>query len=164
MDDFPAPPRIDSLERFTEGLRWGFASAFHDAARTVFAVSPTFEHWPLDELAVLEPLAAWLRLPQRRLVLLAASYDEVPRRQPRFTGWRRDWVHAMQTLQCPQEFAAELPSLLIDDRRTCVHLIDPVHGRGRAERDARARLLWQEKIDVVLQRSEPAFAVTTLGL
>jgi hypothetical protein len=29
---------------------------------------------------------------------------------------------------------------------------------------SRARLLWQEKIDVVLQRSEPAFAATTLGL
>lgn len=164
MDDLSPPPRIDSLESFTEGLRWGLNAAIADGTRTLFCVSPSFEFWPLDEVPVLQALTDWLRLPQRRLVMLAASYDEVPRRQPRFTGWRRDWVHAMQTLQCPQEFAAELPTLLIDDRRTCVHLIDPVHGRGRAERDARSRLLWQERIDVVLQRSAPAFAVTTLGL
>jgi hypothetical protein len=164
MDNIGTPPRIDSLAAFADALRWGFLAGVADGTRCFICVDPGFELWPLDDEALLEPLTAWLRLPQRRLVLLAASYDDVPRRLPRFTTWRRDWAHAIQALQCPQEFAAELPSLLIDDRRTCVHLIDPVHGRGRAERDARSRLLWQEKVDVVLQRSEPAFAVTTLGL
>lgn len=163
-EELGAAPRIDSREAFADGLRWGFAAALADGARSITCVDPNFELWPLDDAALLDSLTAWLKLPQRKLVLLAASYDEVPRRQPRFTGWRVHWAHAIQALQCPQEFAAELPSLLIDDRRTCVHLIDPVHGRGRADRDARSRLLWQEKVDVVLQRSEPAFAVTTLGL
>lgn len=161
----PGPaPRIDSREAFADAIRWGMAAAMADGTRSITCVDPSFELWPLDDVPLLDALTAWLRLPQRRLILLAASYDEVPRRQPRFTSWRVHWAHGIQALQCPQEFAAELPSLLIDDRRTCVHLIDPDHGRGRAECDARARLLWQEKVDVVLQRSEPAFAVTTLGL
>jgi hypothetical protein len=164
MDDLGTPPRMESREDFAQAVRWGFAAAVADGARCITCVDPGFELWPLDDAPLLESLTAWLRLPQRRLVLLAASYDEVPRRQSRFTAWRRDWTHAIQALQCAQEFAADLPTLLIDDRRTCVHLIDPVHGRGRAERDARSRLLWQDKVDVVLQRSEPAFAVTTLGL
>ncbi len=164
MDELSRPPRIDSSEAFAEAIRWGMSAAVSDGTRSITCVDPSFELWPLNEVALLETLTAWLRLPQRRLVLLAASYDEVPRRHARFTAWRRDWAHAIQALQCPEEFAAELPTLLIDDRRTCVHLIDPVQWRGRAERDPRARLLWQERVDVVLQRSEPAFAVTTLGL
>ncbi|MDP3613114.1 MAG: hypothetical protein Q8R98_14755, partial [Rubrivivax sp.] len=71
---------------------------------------------------------------------------------------------AIQALQAPEEFVPGLPTLLLDDRRVSVHLIDPVHWRGRADLDVRARLLWQEKVDVVLQRSEPGFAVSTLGL
>jgi hypothetical protein len=164
MDEPTAPPRIDSLEAFEAAVRWGFAAAAEDGARCITCVDPSFELWPWDDEALLGPLTAWLRLPQRRLVLLAAGYESVPLRLPRFTRWRRDWAHAIQPMQCPQEFAADLPTLLVDDRRVTVQLIDPVHFRGRADRDARSRLLWQEKIDVVLQRSEPAFAVTTLGL
>ncbi len=164
MGEPDTAPRIDSHEAFTDAIRWGMAAAMADGARSITCVDPSFEWWPLDDLSLLDALTAWLKLPQRRLVLLAAHYDEVPRRQPRFTSWRVHWAHAIQALQCPQEFAAELPSVLIDDRRVCVHLIDPLQGRGRAERDVRARLRWQEKLDVVLQRSEPAFAVTTLGL
>ena len=158
------PPRFDSRESFDAAMRWGFETALANSARCITCVALNFEEWPLDEPALLERLTVWLRLPQRRLVLLAASYDEMPRQRPRFTGWRRDWAHAISALQPPLEMAADLPTLLIDDRSVAVHLIDPLHWRGRAAIDARARLLWQEKIDAILQRSEPAFAVTTLGL
>ena len=159
-----AVPLIDSRESFTAALRWGFETAIERGARCITCADPGYEEWPLDDAALLERLTAWLRLPQRRLVLLAANYDTVPRRLPRFTGWRRDWAHAIQALQAPQEFAFDVPTLLIDDRSVSVHLLDPLHWRGRAAVDARSRLLWQEKIDALLQRSEPAFAVTTLGL
>lgn len=164
MNDDTAIPRIDSRESLAAALRWGFEQAFAQDARCITCVDATFEHWPLNEPPLLQALTAWLRRPQRRLVLLAASYAEVPQRQPRFTAWRRDWAHAIQALQAPQEMAADLPTLLLDDRSVAVHLIDPLHWRGRASLDVRARVLWQERIDVVLQRSEPAFAVTTLGL
>ena len=158
------PPRIDSRESFSAALHWGFERAIAGGARCITCTDPSFEAWPLNDAALLQQLTQWLRLPQRRLVLLAASYDTVPRQLPRFTAWRRDWAHAIQALQPQPEFALDVPALLIDDRHVSVHLIDPLHWRGRAADDARTRLLWQEKIDVVLQRSEPAFAVTTLGL
>jgi len=157
-------PLIDSREAFALAVRWGFETAMAHDARCITCVDPTFELWPLDDVALLSSLTAWVRLPQRRMVMLAARFDEVPRRQPRFTAWRRDWAHAIQALQAPEEFAAELPTVLLDDRSVSVHLMDPLHGRGRAGVDVRARLLLQERIDVVLQRSEPAFAVDTLGL
>ena len=163
MSDEPTPT-IDSREGFAAALRWGFERAIADGARSITAVDPTFEHWPLDEPHLLQALTAWMRLPQRRLVLLAARYDEVPRRQPRFTAWRRDWAHAMTVLQAPQEFVEKLPTVLLDDRRVSVSLLDPLNWRGRTSLALRTRLHWQEQIDVVLQRSEPAFAVTTLGL
>jgi hypothetical protein len=163
-DNLPPPPRIDSRESFEQAVLWGFETAIAEGTRSILCVDPSFEAWPLDDPALLERLTAWLRLPQRRLQLLAASYDEFPRQLPRFTEWRRHWAHAVQPAQCPQEFAAGLPSVLLDERRISVQLIDSVHWRGRADRDARSRLLWQERIDVVLQRSEPAFAITTLGL
>ena len=158
------PPIIDTRESFQAALRWGFEHAAADGARCITCVDASFEHWPLDDAGLLEGLTAWAKLPQRRLVLLATRYDEVPRRQPRFTAWRRDWAHALTALQSPQDFAADLPTLLLDDRKTSVHLIDALNWRGRAGVDPRARMLWQEKIDVVLQRSEAGFAVTTLGL
>ena len=159
-----AVPLIESREAFTAALHWGFQTAIEKGARCITSADPNFEEWPLDDAALLQRLTAWLRLPQRRLVLLAANYDTVPRRLPRFTGWRRDWAHAIQAWQAPQEFALDVPTLLLDDRSVTVQLLDPLHWRGRAAVDARSRLLWQERIDVVLQRSEAAFAVTTLGL
>ncbi len=159
-----APPAIDTRAGFHRALLWGAASAIGDGARRIVWVDADFDDWPLDDAGLLDPLTAWLKLPMRQLVLLAARYDGVPRRHPRFTAWRRDWGHAMQTLQAPAEMAEGLPTLLLDDRRTCVQLIDRVHWRGRSSLDARTRLQWHDSIDVVLQRSEPAFAATTLGL
>lgn len=157
-------PVIDTRDSFTAALRWGFDQALAQSARSLCLVDPTYEHWPLDEVDVLQTLSQWARLPGRQLILLAARFDEVPRRQPRFTAWRKDWAHSIQALQAPPEFASDLPTLMLDDRRLCVHLIDAVSWRGRAAQDPRARLRWQEKIDVVLQRSEAAFAASTLGL
>lgn len=158
------PPPIDSLPSWQAALRWGMATAAAQGARCITCVDPDFESWPLDDAALLQGLAAFLRQPGRRLVLLAASFDAVPRRLPRFTTWRRDWAHAIQALLIPEEMALETPHLLIDDRELSVNLIDPAHWVGRARLDGRARWLLQEKVDALLQRSEPGFPVTTLGL
>lgn len=159
-----AAPVIDTRESFAAALRWGFDHALAQGSRGLIWVDPTFEHWPLDDVNVLQTLTSWARLPGRQLTLLAARFDELPRRQPRFTAWRKDWAHTIRALQAPPEFSADLPTVLMDDRELSVHLIDAVNWRGRAALDPRARLLWQERVDVVLQRSEPAFAATTLGL
>jgi hypothetical protein len=157
-------PAIDSRAGFQAALRWGFEQALAASARRIVCSDTDFAEWPLDDAALLQSLGAWLRLPQRRLVLLAHSYDEVPRRWPRFTAWRADWAHALDTWLAPQDPALALPTLLVADATVSVHLIDAAHWRGRASLDQRRAHQWCEELDVVLQRSERGFPVNTLGL
>jgi len=157
-------PLIDTRAGWQAALRWGFETSLQRGARRITCVDAGFETWPLDDPALLQGLTAWLRLPQRRLVLLARQYDEVPRRFPRFTAWRRDFGHAVEPWQAPEELASDLPNLLLDDGTVSVQLVDEMHWRGRAALDARSATLWRERTDVILQRSTPAFAAVTLGL
>ena len=158
------PPPIDSRTGFHAALAWGFESAMASGARRILCCDTDFSNWAWDEVATLDLLSAWLRLPQRSLVLLARTYDSVPRCHPRFNRWRADWTHAMAAWQVADEVPPELPSVLVADRSISVQLIDPLHWRGRASDDERVAHRWREAVDVLLQRSEPGFAVRTLGL
>lgn len=159
-----APPPIDSRAGFRAALLWGFQSAFDEDARRIVCVDPDFAEWPWDDAGLLVGLTAWLKRPQRRLVLLAARDDVLPRRCPRFDKWRADWTHAVEGRLAPEEAAADLPVLLCSDRRASVQLLDAEHWRGRSALDARAALLWLQALEPVLQRSQPGFSVRTLGL
>jgi hypothetical protein len=163
-DDTPTPPKIDSRASFVAALEWGFQNAIAHTARRIICVDADFALWPLDDAALHQILTAWLRQPQRQLTFLARDYGQVPQRFARFMTWRRDWAHAIQYLQAPRELAAELPNALVSDGKVSVQLMDEEHWRGRAQLDSRAAHLLREQIDVVLQRSELAFAVNTLGL
>lgn len=163
MNNMPAPP-ITSRSEFQAAVRWGFETAMASSARRIVAVDPHFADWPLDDPALHSALTAWLRLPQRRLVLLATRYDELPRRHARFVAWRALWAHAIDTRAPAEDDVADLPTLLVDDGSTSVHLRDALHWRGRADADPRSAHQWRERIDVLLQRSEPAFPVNPLGL
>jgi hypothetical protein len=159
------PPAIDGPEDFAPAVRWAVGTAIADGARTITAVDLAFgENWPWDDAALLSALAGWLRLPQRRLVLLAADYADMPARHPRFVQWRRDWAHAITPFVAPEELTSLLPTALFDDRRVSVVRLDAVQGRGRASLEPRTRLHWHDKTDAVLQRSSAGFPVTTLGL
>ena len=157
-------PAIDSRAGFQAAVRWGFEAAAAQGARRIVCTDATFADWPWDDPALLQGLTAWFKLPQRRLVLLARSFDEVPRRHPRFNAWRAAWTHVMEAWSPPQDMALDLPALLTCDRAATVHLIDPLRWRGRCTLDERQAHLWCEEIDAVLQRSERAFAVNVLGL
>jgi hypothetical protein len=158
------PPAITSRSAFVAALHWGFAQAIAGPARRIVCVDRDFADWPLDDAGLHGRLAAWLRLPQRRLVLLANDFGGVPRRHPRFVAWRAVWAHAIEAWSPPEDLASGLPTLLVDDMTVSVHLADNVHWRGRAEADAGAAQLWRDRVDAVLQRSEAAFAVNLLGL
>jgi hypothetical protein len=70
----------------------------------------------------------------------------------------------MSAWQAPADWPHEMPTLLVADRSVSVQLTDRLHWRGRTQNDERAAHSLREGLDVVLQRSEPAFAVRTLGL
>ncbi|MBA4177955.1 MAG: hypothetical protein C0505_15575 [Leptothrix sp. (in: Bacteria)] len=159
-----APPVIDSRSGWHAALSWGFGTAMAQEARRIVVVAPDFADWPLDDPALLQALTGWLRLPQRRLVLLAAGFEALPRRCPRFTSWRAPWMHAIEGWQVPDDLARDLPTVLTCDKGVSVQLIDAQHWRGRADVDDRRARQWGEEIDVVLQRSERALAVRSLGL
>jgi hypothetical protein len=159
-----APPVIDSRLGWHAAGVWGFTTAMTQGARRIVAVDPDFADWPLDDSAVLQGLTDWLRLPQRRLVLLAARFDELPRRCPRFNAWRTPWTHAIEGWQVPDDLARDLPTVLSCDGAVNVQLIDALHWRGRVALDVRRARQWCEEFDVVLQRSDRALAVRTLGL
>jgi hypothetical protein len=164
MSDEGLPSCIDSYAAFVAAIKWGFQTATRQNARQIVCADASFALWPLDDAALLQGLAAWLRLPQRQLTFLARDFNEVPQRFARFMSWRRDWAHAIRYLQAPQELAGDLPCALVSDGKVGVQLMDAEHWRGRAQEDSRAAYLLRERIDVVLQRSEATFAVNTLGL
>lgn len=164
IDHTDGEPRIDSRASFVDALLWGFRTAFDQRARRIVCADGDFAQWPLDDPQLLQDLTNWLRTPQRRLVLLARGYDEVPRRCPRFNAWRTSWSHAIEAWVAPVELAAALPTLLVADTAVGVELIDAVHWRGRASLQARNAWRWNQDLDAVLQRSERGFPVNTLGL
>ncbi len=161
-------PRIDSRPSFVAALRWGFDAAFAQGARRIVCADPDWADWPLwNDPGLLQSMAAWMRRPQRRLVLLARHYDTLERRCPRFNTWRADWMHAIEAWQPPEELQPELPTVLVSEggeQPLSVQLIDAKHWRGRAEQDAQRARLWCDELDAVLQRSERTWAVRPLGL
>jgi hypothetical protein len=161
-------PHISSRESFVAALRWGLDTAWAQGARRIICADPDWADWPLwNDPSVLQALAAWLRRPQRQLVLLARHYEQLERRCPRFNTWRADWMHAIQAWQPPEDLTPELPTVLVSEggeKAVSVQLIDAQHWRGRAEVGARRARLWCEELDVVLQRSERTWAVRPLGL
>jgi hypothetical protein len=158
------PPVIDSQVGFSAAVAWGFETALALGARRIVCADTDFAIWPWDEPATLTLLTAWLRLPQRSLVLLARDFGGVPKQHPRFNHWRRDWTHAIAAWQVPADWTPDIPGLLVADRAVSVLLIDSIRWRGRAQADERTAQDLRQGLDVVLQRSEPAFAVRTLGL
>lgn len=159
-----APPPITSRSEFVAALHWGFEQAIAGNARRIVCVDADFANWPFNDAALQALLTGWLKLPQRRLVLLATNYDAVQRLHPRFVAWRALWAHAIEAWSPQDGEAPELPTLLLDDRALCVQLFDAVHWRGRAALDARATRLLRDEVDVLLQRSEASFPVNSLGL
>jgi len=154
------------------GTRSEFVAAVHQAlelaqaqrARRMVWADTDFANWPLDDAALLQRLVDWLRLPQRQLLLLAADYEDLRRRHARFTAMYGLWSHAIVARAPAQDEAAPLPCLMLAGGTAAVHLMDTEHWRGWISADAGVLRRWQERADALLQRSEVAFPVTTLGL
>jgi hypothetical protein len=162
----PAPQQrpIESRTEFIAALHDAVDQAVKQATRRMIWVDANFAEWPLEDPALLQRLADWLRLPQRQLLLLAADYDGLRRRHARFLAWYRLWSHAINAFSPSPDDVAELPCVLWAENAGLVYLLDPLRWRGGAVADALQQRQWRDRIDAILQRSEPAFPATTLGL
>jgi hypothetical protein len=157
------PVEFDSLAGFCAAVCAAAQAALEQRARSLLLVSPGFEGWPLEEPALLEALAAFVRLPDRRVRLIASRFDGVARACPRFVAWRQVWSHRVEALT-PAEDGAELPTLLLADRHLAVRVIDAQHWRGRVMVDRPAVHRLRHELDAFAQRCEPTFGASTLGL
>jgi hypothetical protein len=164
MTSDTTPPPITSRAEFGAAVLWALQTSVAAGARRVVWVDPDFANWPLDDPLLHDMLTAWLRLPGRRLVLLAADYASVPRQHPRFVAWRRWWPHAIDAWTPADGSNTGLPTLALDDGAVSVQLINAQRWRGRASVDPRSARLWRDQIDAVLQRCESAFPIHTLGI
>lgn len=153
---------IDGRSEFTDAVRHALAQAVHDRVREICLVDPDFEGWPLDDPAVLAGLNAWIRLPMRRMLVIASRFDAVPRLFPRFTEWRATFSHSVECRATDVE-ASQVPTLLLAGV-TSLELADRRRWRGHQLADDREISDWREVVDALVQRSEPDFGPTTLGL
>lgn len=153
---------IDGRSDFIDAVRRALAQALHTRARELCFVDPDFESWPLDDPALLATLAHWARLPDRRLLIVAGSFEAVPRRFARFTEWRGTWAHVVQAHVTEVE-PSQIPTLLLAGEASLM-LADRLRWRGHGLATDKEVADWREVVDVLLQRSEPGFGVNTLGL
>jgi len=153
---------INGRSEFTAALRRACSQAARERARELCFVDPDFEAWPLEDPEVLSALTAWVRLPKRHLLMIAGRFDDLPRRRPRFTEWRRLWAHAIECRATEVE-ASQIPTLLLAGAHS-LQMADRLQWRGHWLADDSEISAWREVVDVLLQRSEPDFPANTLGL
>ncbi|HET9823370.1 MAG TPA: hypothetical protein VFQ16_16245 [Burkholderiaceae bacterium] len=161
-DESARPGAIDGRTAFRDAVRRAFATAARERVRELQLVDVDYEAWPLDDAGVLEALGAWARLPSRRLLMVAARFDALPRLFPRFAAWRRDWSHVVECRATDVE-PSQIPTLVLAGPAS-LHLADAQRWRGHWLATPREVDDWHEVVDVLVQRSEPGFAVNTLGL
>jgi len=153
---------IDGRTEFRAAVRLALSEAVSNAVRELVFVDPDFESWPLEDPQVLGSLTSWARLPKRQLLIVAGRFDELPRRCPRFTAWRRDWAHVVACHATAVE-SSQIPTLLLGGVQS-LHLADRLRWRGHWLDGDSQISAWREVVDVLMQRSEPDFPANMLGL
>jgi hypothetical protein len=164
MSDEPVIARnLASRDEIVDAARELLSRLGADSAREITLIDLDFTPWPLDDPAVVDALTRWIHLPGRRLRLVGARFDIVERQQPRFTAWRKPFAHAVESLSPTELDATDVPSLLWLGQG-CLELLDRERWQARWITERRALVLQQERIDALVQRCEPAWPVTVLGL
>ena len=157
----PSGP-FSGVQVFAQMVRDALATAARDGWSTMVWSDPNFLDWPLRERGVIESLDGWVRS-GRRLILLAAQYDDIRRHHPRFVTWRGIWDHRLDCRISRGIGGEEVPSALWSPQWSMQRL-DVVRCSGIASSDAQRRASVKEMLDEFLRQSGPGFSVTTLGL
>jgi hypothetical protein len=154
---------IDSRSGFHAAVREALAEAARVGCKELVLVDRDFTDWPLGESGVVESLTQWAYA-HRHLTLIAAHFDEVPRRHPRFVRWRVQFAHVVEARAAHEDDARDLPTLLFAPGLFALRLFDPVRYRGAMDRSAAEDARCRDQIDVFTQRSHESFPASTLGL
>ena len=145
-------------------MQSALAQAEAAGSREIFMSDPTFADWPLNDRAIVESLSRWIDS-RCTLTLMAHGFDELARRQLRFVAWRQQWSHVVRCRSDPELGVEQVPTAAsgAGPRSSCAcSTASTTAARCRAGRSTCTES--RETIDALLQRSEEAFPVTTLGL
>jgi hypothetical protein len=159
----PTEAILASRDDFQRALLAGLSEADDAGSALLWFSDADFAAWPLGQPALIDALTRWVGA-RRRLVLLAADYEGLASRHPRWHRWRRHWSHAVECRRVAEELAATVPTMLLVPQRVAVRLHDPRRHRGRVLRAEADLAACAQQLDALSQRSEGALPVTTLGL
>jgi hypothetical protein len=162
-DELPPSRIITSRGDFHAALRQSFALAADHGCREIFIADPGFADWPLGEREVVESLSRWAYA-HRKLTVLAQSFDDFPRRHIRWVEWRRQWAHVVECRTLCEDDAGKLRGLFLAPGLVTLRVLEAEHYRASLSFEAADAIRARDGLDALLQRSEEAFPVTTLGL
>jgi hypothetical protein len=154
---------FDTRAGFRDAVARCIADAAARRARRLTLVDQDFVGWPLEDAAVLDGLARFALLPERRIVLIAQRFDAVQRDCARFVQWRRTWSHVVQPLSPPED-RLTWPTLVLADAAFALRVFDRDRWRGRVEAGSSAVTQLAEEIDAFAQRCEASFPANVVGL
>jgi hypothetical protein len=171
-DAAPTPPpaahpgRFEGPAAFAEAVRWAWREAIARGARRIVFADEDFAAWPLGDTEALAASAAWMRLPQRRLVLLAPgpAYEAVERLHARFAQWRTPWSHAIDAHELPDDAALAAPCAVGSDAGPGLLVQSRESWAGHTFDGGRSAQAVRERIDALLQRSPIGWPAKRLGL
>jgi peptidyl-tRNA hydrolase len=154
---------LDGRHAFQQAIREGIAAAAAEGCREMWFCDAHYGDWPLSERAVIETLSAWA-YSHRKLVVLAHTFEQFPKRHARWVEWRRQWSHIVECRALEEIESAEVPCLLLAPDVVTVRIHDAVRHRGTWSRALDDAIRARELVDAVSQRSVESFPATTLGL
>lgn len=154
---------IASRSGFHDALRSAFAEVAGAGCRELWLSDATFAEWPLGERTVVESLTQWVHS-QRRITVLAETFDDMTRRHPRWVVWQRQWAHVVHCRTKSEREPGSVPTLFLAPKLFSLKIVDPLRFRGRQSRDMSDMVHDRELLDAVLQHSEAAFPASTTGL
>lgn len=157
--------RIDGQPAFAQAISETLRAAAERGDPELWLCDRDFAAWPLGARDVVDSFNQWvLNTRQARCVLVASSFDELPRQHARWVAWRQPWAHRVACLQVPEELAVDLPCLLLAGQGHVVEVFDTEHWRGVSCQDPVRGAQARDRLDAISQRSGEALPPTTLGL
>lgn len=156
---------LTSRADFVGALHLGIQMAAARGCRELCWMDADFGAWPLSDAEVLQALTQWA-LPHRKLRLLAAGFDGLRGRHPRFVHWRQRYDHVVVARQYePDDLPAGGPQgLLLAPGLFSLRLIDARAWRAVCSSQTPDLLGSREWFDAVEQRGVDSFTASTLGL
>lgn len=163
MDESLLQGRIDGRLAFEQGVRSFVAMTARQGWTPLWLVDADFSRWPLGEREVVDAFARWVGA-HRRLVLLAASFEVLQQRHPRWVRWHASWTHGIECRLVHEDDRSRLHALALAPGHGALQLSDDLRCRGQFVSDPVGLQGCRETVEALYARSEPGLSVTTLGL